>query len=252
MSCHAHTLAASRNMLVAEDVDLIREMVSNFKSDEALLAVDLGAGAGTTALAIFAERQVGVRVISVDHNPESLHWAGVAVSNIGRAGQWQGVLSYAAAEALVAQEAVGGVRLGLLLVDDDHSRDGVLMACRHFLPLVSEAGAVWFHDYASAIGRIPGVTEEYPGVRQAVEEMVAAGILSIIEARGLGVLAWKGTCARCQGRGIRGEADFGYEKAAVTLSFCDCGFGRLLEGKDLVAPAPKPKPVRKPRKAAKS
>lgn len=49
MSCAAHGLAKSRNLLKVEDVDLIQEIVKQYYLErEFLQVVDLGVGSGTT------------------------------------------------------------------------------------------------------------------------------------------------------------------------------------------------------------
>src|SRR3990172_13376769 len=78
MTCAAHALAASRRMLVAEDVDFIQELVQALlPRDDGLthLAIDLGAGSGTTALSIFAASPE-IRVTTIDPDEEAMGWVG--------------------------------------------------------------------------------------------------------------------------------------------------------------------------------
>ncbi len=90
MTCNAHALAASRRMLVRQDVDLIQETVRAVaKGTRAknLTVVDIGAGSGTTSLSAL-EAGPPVTVYSYDDDPSAMNWAEQAVKNIGRLDVW--------------------------------------------------------------------------------------------------------------------------------------------------------------------
>lgn len=51
--------------------------------------------------------------------------------------------------------------IAAILIDGDHTYEGVMADCEHFLPHVMQGGYAMFHDYAR---------ESLPGVTQAVQE----------------------------------------------------------------------------------
>lgn len=172
MSCPAHALAVTRRFLDYEDVDLIREMVAMLPVDRDVQVVDLGAGSGTTALAVLAERRERIAVVTVDHSGEALRWAGLAVKNAYGLEQWHGVEADSVDEAgAFADESVD-----LLLLDTSHEYEPTVTELNAWLPKVRPGSPVWLHDYRG----------EYPGVPRAVEEFVAAGRLRLHAVRGLG------------------------------------------------------------------
>lgn len=183
MSCPAHALAASRRMLVREDVDLIRELVGRLPTIRKVFVVDLGAGSGTTALAVFAERAERVKVSTIDIDSEALRWAAVAVENIGRLEDWEGFQG----EADKGPEA-DWPRVDLLLLDADHSYQAVKRDLVAWLPSVKRGGLVWVHDYGDPadFGLRSKAT---PGVKRAVDEFVRKGDFKETKVRGLG---WAG------------------------------------------------------------
>lgn len=170
MSCAAHGLAKSRNLLKVEDVDLIQEIVSKYHEDEFLQVVDLGVGSGTTALSVFCVRQDKVNIYSIDHDEPNLYWSGLAISNIGRFNDWYPHLSDTALAEVKEHD--------LLLIDADHTYEGVKRDLEHWLPHLRLGGFVWLHDH----------TPDYPGVAQAVAEWHN---LEFYKAQGLGWSAIK-------------------------------------------------------------
>lgn len=188
MTCPAHALAASRRMLVKEDIDLIRELVKDRLKTSTppayrVRVVDLGAGSGTVALAVFAEAPPGrVRVVTVDNEAEALDWAGLAIGNIERADDWERI------QADAADSSSCGLDFDLLLVDAEHTYQAVKDELATWLPTLREGGLVWVHDYGDPkdFGLHSKVT---PGVKRAVNELVRKGELEEIETRGLG---WAG------------------------------------------------------------
>lgn len=172
--CAAHALAASRGFLTAEDVDLIHELVLRLPSDRKVSVADLGAGSGTTALAVLCARPERVSVVTADRDPIALYWAGQAVRNIGRGADWTGVQSDAADLG-----RAGGLLVDLVLLDASHEYDATAAEIDAWLPRLRREGYFWAHDYAG----------DYPGVARAIDEAVAGGKLRLLKAAGLG---WAG------------------------------------------------------------
>lgn len=187
MTCPAHALAASRQMLVAEDVDLIRELVRRLREQEprrVLQVVDIGAGSGTTALSVFAEVSDKILVRTVDHDAQALAWSKLVVSNIGRLRDWRGFVGDSA-RAIFER---GGQDIDLLLVDAEHTYKAVLADLAVWLPLLRDSGFVWIHDYGDPMLYGLGVRPSR-GVKRAINELVRKQELSVVKVAGIG---WAG------------------------------------------------------------
>lgn len=169
MSCPAHQLATTRRFLDWEDVDLIRELARSLPPDP--VVADLGAGSGTTAGAVFAERP-DANVVTVDHSAEAVDWAWRFLDGCGVSSDcWRGVV----ADSVEAAATVAAP-LDMLLIDSSHEYDHTVAELAAWLPRVRPGGVVWCHDYRGP----------YPGVARAVDEAVARGEIQLIAVRGLG------------------------------------------------------------------
>jgi predicted O-methyltransferase YrrM len=174
-------------MLVAQDVDLIRELVRRLREQEprrVLQVVDIGAGSGTTALSVFAEASDRVLVRTVDHNAQALAYSKLVVSNIGRLRDWRGFVGDSA-RAIFER---GGQDIDLLLVDAEHTYKAVMADLAAWLPLLRDSGFVWVHDYGDPMLYGLGVKPSR-GVKRAINELVRKHELTAIEIVGLG---WAG------------------------------------------------------------
>lgn len=170
MTCPAHQLAETRRMLTADDVDLIRFAATMLAG--APVVVDLGAGSGTTAAAVFAERPEAC-VFTFDVDPEAVGWAERFVGSLGDV-FWVGLVSDSAEAARIFADDT----VDLLMIDSSHEYEQTVAEIAAWRPRMVRRGLVWFHDYVG----------EYPGVTRAVDEAVARGELEIIAQRGLGIL----------------------------------------------------------------
>ena len=173
----AHELAVRRRMLDWADVDLIQDTVRRLPANKTVKVVDLGAGSGTTSLAVLCTRSKRIEVLSVDIAQDMLDWAEEVVKDSGYRKSWQPLLedSVRAAE-LVEEEAVD-----FLMIDTVHEYEQASEELRAWLPKVSKGRYVWVHDYLGI----------YPGIAKAVAEKVLDGLLEQMEIRGLGWLGRK-------------------------------------------------------------
>lgn len=181
----AYRLAASRGLLCEEDVDLIREGVRLLPADRDLFLVDLGAGSGTSALSIFCERAERIQVVTIDSDPVALASAGEAIRGSGYGDLWTPLESVSwEAVPLLAVEHSNRL-IDMLLVDADHSKEGLEADIAAWLPLVRAGAPVWFHDYKPTDGGW------WPAVALVLDGMVARGELEAIRVAGWGYLCRK-------------------------------------------------------------
>lgn len=183
---NAARLAASRMFLHADDVALIQQIVRDLRlglpSAHRLTVVDLGAGSGTTALSVLDEDE-SAEIITVDIDPEAVEWARKAVRNCYPEAQWSGVTADAADAALL-HATFFGTTIDLLLHDAGHGRDDVDRDLRAWLPIMEPGARLWVHDY----GDPPAAWGQpsSPGVREAVDQLVAEGRIAEYATAGLG------------------------------------------------------------------
>lgn len=150
MSGLARAMASTRNFLRVAEVDAIQALVHELDSWGHITVVDIGAGAGTTALSVLEARSDNLTVYTIDSNHENLDWARMAIRNAGLLEHWVPVYDYSARRFLD--------RVDILLVDGDHSYEGVKADLAAWLPAVRHMSAVWLDDFNE------------PGVARAVEE----------------------------------------------------------------------------------
>lgn len=170
MSCAAHGLAASRKFLTTEDVDFIIELARGLPPEAQV--IDLGAGSGTTALALFAGNP-RLRVTTIDHDEEALNWAALAVANAGFSGR-HFILNL---DSLLAAHLWPGGPLPMVLLDTSHEEQATRDEITNWLPNLATGGVLWCHDYVGT------------DVGKVVDEAVSAGLFETIDQRGLG---WAG------------------------------------------------------------
>lgn len=179
----AHRLVqAHPYVLIHEDVDLIQELVRKLPKYHRVEVVDLGAGSGTTALSVLCARPDKIMVTTVDHN--TLQWSQAVSKNIGRAQDWRGILS----DSAEAAKEFKANSVDLLMIDTDHTYKTTKGELKAWLPKIVKGGYVWLHNYADpADWGVPNLPS--PGVKQAIDEEVAAGNLELVKVGGLG---WAG------------------------------------------------------------
>lgn len=174
----AHKLAASRMFLTKEDVDDIIMLV-NMLDDEPIVA-DLGAGSGTTALAVL-QTKPKAWVTSLDISKDNLFWAEANLYGFGiDTSNYKTVLG----DAAKIPESIESV--DLLLHDADHSEKAVKQDLHAWLMTCLVKGSLlWVHDYLP----MPGAEEAYPGVKLVCDELVINGHLEQIPTTGIGFAA---------------------------------------------------------------
>jgi predicted O-methyltransferase YrrM len=177
----AYQLAASRLFLAQEDVTAIEGLVRDLGRGP-VRVIDLGAGSGTTALAVLCANPKA-HVTTVDRDEEALGWARLNVRPHFPEAIWVPLLADAAAAAALYPAR----NVNLLLHDAGHGYEDVWRDVRAWLPLLRPGACVWVHDY----GPPPWGGEDYPDVRRACGDLVQAGLLVEVGTPGMGWIGRK-------------------------------------------------------------
>jgi len=173
---HALRLAASRMYLMAEDVHAIQSLVP---TSGPCRVVDLGAGSGTTALAVLDVREAA-KIVTVDIDQQNLDWAEKNIRAYYPDADWRGLLSDAAAAAEKGERH----GIDLVLHDASHEREHVYADISAWAKVVAPGTPLWVHDYASppeSWGQIAS-----PGVSLAIADLIAEGVVEEVRTAGLG------------------------------------------------------------------
>lgn len=169
----AKGLAKSRGMATEADIDLLAEALGTFKERPPSVVL-IGAGSGTFTLAIFGAAPMAY-LSTVDHSEEAgLYWERKVLENVKYGGNRHKQI-FSRSEA--AGKGWKGDKIDLLLVDGDHSYEGVVRDLNAWLPHVRDGGLVFLHDYDAK-----DAPEYSPGVANAANGLEPR--LSLIEKRG--------------------------------------------------------------------
>jgi len=174
---HARDLAATRNYLTLDDVDAIQGLVAG---EGPFMVVDLGAGSGTTALAVLDVRD-DAQITTVDIDIANIHWAEKAVRAYYPNAAWDSL--HMTAEAAASRFV--GKPVSLVLHDAGHEFEDVYGDLVTWHAVVPSGTPLWVHDYTKA----PWQEESYPGVRKALKDLIKRGLIVQAGTPGLG---WTG------------------------------------------------------------
>jgi len=159
----ARQVAISRRLCCVEDIDLLQEIIA---LDGPVITVIIGAGSGTMSLGFLEVRGSHQWLTSVDISQEALDWerkAWVA----GEWGEWPKRVSQLCCDSSKADWTTLA-RIDCLIIDGDHSEEGVRKDLESWLPRMSEHNAViMLHDYDAT-----NAPEFYPGVKVAADEIL--------------------------------------------------------------------------------
>lgn len=145
---NSYQLAQSKGMLSKEEVGLLKVCAAELPTRPVI--INIGAGVGTSALAILEERPQGF-IFSIDTKPkheekEALRKGAVDPNRVVRilGKSWNVGLHFPWS-------------VDLVFVDGDHTNAGVNHDLQTFLPLVNNGGFILFHDYNHP--NLPGLTK---------------------------------------------------------------------------------------------
>lgn len=151
-------VAVHYNYLTIMEVRALRSWALKLGAD-ARLAINIGAGAGTSALALL-EGNPKLRVISIDINPRQLELEREALLDARiHEGRHTQILNDSAIEGRSWSNVVD-----LVFVDGDHTYNQVKADIQAWLPHIRKGGILCGHDYG---------WDKWPGVEQAFDEEMA-------------------------------------------------------------------------------
>lgn len=159
----AHRLAATRMFLTQGDVDDLIELANSIADPEAVATViDLGAGSGTTAIAMLDTLR-RTNVITYDISEENLNWAEKnIIASLGEQelDRWAGIHD----SVLDGAAKWGASKVDLILHDASHEEDDVYADLKAWWPHLVKGGYIWVHD----VDPMAGAQETYPGVKRGI------------------------------------------------------------------------------------
>lgn len=147
----------------ASELAYLRTLAATLPAGHAV--VMLGAGPGVMMLAILENNPDLVGYI-IDH--DTCQWAERHLAGAGLMARTR------ICDSAQAGHEWTGPKLALLIVDADHSYEGVRRDCEAWLQHVAPGGYVFFHDY-NPDGTEFADRERYPGVMLAVGEAMRLG-----------------------------------------------------------------------------
>lgn len=120
------------------DIDLVVKLLK--KTPEDAVVVQLGAGSGTLTMAILGARPKANYTV-VDISEANLNWELKALENCGWTGKRTTILGQSAATG----RTYAGPKIDFILIDTDHSYEGVMDDLRAWS--LNVRGVIMVHDY---------------------------------------------------------------------------------------------------------
>lgn len=183
MRAASFDLSDSRKMCCHADLKLIERVISMMYGHvpDGMAVVQLGAGSGTMALMVMSNIHTKM-LVTIDHDQQNLNWEQQVLENCGWKGNasengspgmpyYHSILGDTALQSF--QEQFSLYYPDLIIIDADHSYEGVRDDLRFWQPLAHPKATFFLHDYRSGILKQDGeeiAPESYPGVKQAADE----------------------------------------------------------------------------------
>lgn len=181
MRAESFDLSDSRKMCCHADLRLIESTIRLMKDTKQMAVVQLGAGSGTMALMVMSCLNTTM-LVTIDHDQQALNWEEQVLKNCGWTGNVSengspGMPYYNAKFADTTypdfREEFALYYPDLVIIDADHSYEGVRDDLHFWRPLAHPKAVFFLHDYRSGVikqGSEEIDTESYPGVKQAADE----------------------------------------------------------------------------------
>ena len=175
MRAASFDLSDSRRMCCHADLQLIEDTLNMMHGHvpDGMAVVQLGAGSGTMALMIMSNVHTKM-LVTIDHDQQALNWEEQVLKNCGWTGNATengspGMPYYTAkfddSTYPGFKEEFSLYYPDLIVIDADHSYEGVKADLEFWQPLAAAKATFFIHDYDGT--KAP---EQYPGVKQAAAE----------------------------------------------------------------------------------
>lgn len=151
----AATLNARLTYLFGNEIQYLNKLGRELENGS--VVVMLGVGPALMCLALLETAPEGVWFYGADHDPTVIHYAYQHVA----AAKLPQVIIFEHKDTVAASYQALDDSVDLLLVDGDHSYEGVRRDIEAWWPKVRVGGTVLFHDYVKQ--------EENNGVQEAIE-----------------------------------------------------------------------------------
>ncbi|KKM05392.1 hypothetical protein LCGC14_1754600 [marine sediment metagenome] len=163
MLADAYALAHTRRMACADDIALLATVMDTLP--DVPTVVQLGAASGTMSLVVYAIRPQCF-MVAVDIDQQSLNYQAQALAN--STGD-PSILEHAQLHSgsKRAGENYRAVNVDLLIVDADHSYEGIKANLMAWMPNMKKEGLIFVHDYDGTTA-----PESYPGIKKACDEVL--------------------------------------------------------------------------------
>ena len=163
MTTTSYTLSEWLNYLSKEEIDALKELARSLPTNNPI-AVNIGAGAGTSGLALLESRE-DLYLVTIDKDEGNTHTGSIegevnalTGSNINWKARTQHIVGLSA--------EIGrhwNMWVSMVFVDGDHSYEGCKADIEAWLPHIRTGGIIAFHDYQKS---------KWPDVRRVVDEMM--------------------------------------------------------------------------------
>lgn len=166
----AKMLNSTNPYALQEELDRVRYFTSHLSQQSEMVMI--GAGPGVFALAMLEDRRDPPRLHIIDH--DTFQWASLYLEQAGcRTNQ----VSFVKGDSSTIGRG-WTAPVDFLLVDGDHSYEGVKKDIEAWLPHVKPFSTVFFHDYLERSGGFNGSGAwEKGGCAKAVDEAIGRGWL---------------------------------------------------------------------------
>lgn len=172
----AYSVADQTGLLSRGEVDLMKKYAKKSLSEESI-AVIIGAGAGTSSLAVLEECPK-TTLFSIDKIfPTGGRYTPGEKQNLIDAGLWEkcSVIQIVGDSVDIGRSWPQKLMVDFMFIDGDHRYNAVKADLLQWLPRIKESTPILTHDYADK------ETKPRAGVKQACDEILLSSGYSLVE-----------------------------------------------------------------------